>query len=151
MKIEHINQIQLYISNVLSHPIDNSNLILLYYQIGAYLSTHNFSSHDLKILEWELRQTYGIVIGFTKRNFLFMMQFYQTYMESDLSNLQKISWNNHLQLLKLKDIKERNQALIHFQQSDTKITKKIQNKKMNMNDYMLIEIQELRQKLLSNQ
>lgn len=154
MKKEHINQIQLYISNTLCHPIDNSNLILLYYQIGAYLSIHCFSSHDLKILEWELQRIYGIVIGFTKRNFVFMIQFYHSYFQSDLPILQTIPWNHHLYLLKIKDSKERRQALMRFQSNDT-FRKTISNhrKKMDMlatSDYMLTEIQKLQQKLLYN-
>lgn len=154
MKQEHINQIQLYISNTLCHPIDNHHLILLYYQIGVYLGTHDFSSHELKILEWELRQTYGIVIGFTKRNFLLMVKFYHTYLESDLPTLEKVSWNQHLQLLKRKDIKERKELLTELQKGNTQVSQRSHPKKINnaeTGDYMLFEMQKLQQKLLCNQ
>ena len=50
MKEKNINQIKLYISKTLTHPIDNEALFLLYYQIGAYLFQQKFEVHDLKVL-----------------------------------------------------------------------------------------------------
>ena len=138
MKDEYITQINRYITETLKHSVNNASLIMLYYKIGKYLSEYSLSSHDLKILECELQSIYGIVIGFTKRNLVSMIQFYQSYLEEDLVMLKQIPWHQHLLLLKEKDISKRRQLL--YQNA-------FPNEKIN---YMLLELEELQQKLLCN-
>ncbi len=134
MKEDYVKQINLYILKTLKQPINNETLILLYYRIGKYLSNCHISSQDLRILEWKLQSIYGIVIGFTKRNLLSMIQFYQSYMEKDMEQLKKLSWHQHLQLLKEKDSTKRKKMLY-------------QTNSASGTDYMLIELQKLQQKL----
>ena len=102
MNEKYMKQIQMYISKTLSHPIDNETLIKLYYQIGSYLRIYNFAQKDLKCLEWKLQEVYGIVIGFTKRNFIWMIQFSKVYSLLDLNNLKQVSWHQILKQLKQK-------------------------------------------------
>ena len=138
MKEEYVIEVNQYISETLKQPVDNVSLIMLYYQIGKYLSEYPISSHDLKRLEWKLQSIYGIVIGFTKRNFVYMIQFYQSYLEEDLEQLKQIPWHQHLVLLKEKDSLKRRKLLYQTSLS------------LEKTDYMLLELQKLQQKLLCN-
>ncbi len=140
---EDIEQIELYISHTLCHPINNGALISLYYRIGSYLCNHHILVSTLKILEWEIKSQYGIVIGFTKRNFIFMMHFYRTYSKSNLAYLKWISWHQHLYLL---NKNQRKFVLMKYS-----VCKKIKCRKKCISfikiDYMLTEMQKLQQKL----
>ncbi len=138
MQEEYVIQINLYITNVLSHEISNEDVILLYYKIGSYLVEKQLQSRELKILERELQTIYGIVIGFTVRNFISMIHFYQMYSNQNLEMLKHISWNEHLKILKEKDMKKRKQMLLSCTSSN------------NEKNYMLTELRILRQKILCN-
>lgn len=148
MKGKDIEQIKQYISHTLCHPMNNGLLVSLYYQIGFYLFEHHISIHTLKRIEWELKNEYGIVIGFTRRNLILMMQFYSVYDKSRLNYLKAIPWHQHLYLLKNKKFIRRKYVLVKH--SDHK---KIECKKKSLSfiqiDYMLTEIQTLQQKLAS--
>lgn len=140
---EDIEQIKQYISHTLYYPINNESLISLYYQIGSYLCNHHIPVSNLKILEWELKNQYGVIIGFTKRNFISMMHFYDTYSKSNLAYLKWISWHQHLYLLKKNQRK--------FVLMKNSISKKIKCRKKCISfikvDYMLTELEQLQQKL----
>lgn len=138
MQEEYVIQINLYITNVLSHEISNEDVILLYYKIGSYLVEKQLQSRELKILERKLQTIYGIVIGFTVRNFISMIHFYQMYSNQNLEMLKHISWNEHLKILKEKDMKKRKQMLLSCTSSN------------NEKNYMLTELRILRQKILCN-
>lgn len=142
---EDIEQIELYISHTLCHPINNGVLISLYYQIGSYLCNHPILASKLKVLEWELKNQYGVIIGFTKRNFIFMMHFYHTYSKSNPVYLKWIPWHQHLYLLKWKT-NQRKFVLMKYS-----IPKKIKCRKKWISyikvDYMLTELKRLQQKL----
>lgn len=141
MRKEWIEEIQTYILDVLKKPVDNRILIDLYYKIGGYLSQKNLKTHELKILEWRLQEQFGIVIGFTKRNFISMIHFYNMYSSSELPLLIQMSWRQHLTLLKIKEKDKRNQMLkMHVLNN--------QNQKMIPVDSVLIEIRQLQEKIL---
>lgn len=145
MKEKDIEQIKQYISHTLCHPINNGLLVSLYYQIGSYLCNHHISSSTLRILEWELKNQYGVVIGFTKRNLLWMMHFYHAYSKSNLEYLKWISWHQHIHLLKKKTNQRKFVIMRSFSPKKLKCKKKcISFIKV---DYMLTEIQMLQQKL----
>ena len=147
MKKEDIKQINLYILEALSHPIDNGILIFLYYQIGCYLCK-NIPIHMLKVLEWELQKQYGIIIGFTKRNLILMMQFYQVYSKSNLHYLKFIMWHQHLYLLKKRKQWKRNFLLMRYHKySYSLIVCKKKCLSFLQVDYMLTELQMLQKKL----
>lgn len=141
MEKDYVEQIRVYILNALQNPIDNEILISLYYKIGAYLYERDLSARELKILEWGLQTEFGIVIGFTKRNLISMIQFYKTYNISYLSLLTQIAWHQHLILLKIKDKSIRNIKLQEVIEH---------NKKQVITDYTLTEIRQLQQNLLCN-
>lgn len=144
MKEEHIEQIRLYILETLAHPIGQEELILLYYQMGAYLCAHKISYRTLQILEIRLQTYFGIVIGFTRRNLMAMMQFSQIYAPSDFAILKKLSWNQHLYLLKIKDVKRQRKLLfdwVNYTQKEKKNYKK--ERYVVPNDYMVEELRKL--------
>lgn len=99
--MNYIKQIQKLIEDTLKNEITNSNLIELYYQIRKILiQTKN---KNLMELEMELKKEYGIIIGFSRRNFINMMKFYEFYKKDNLSLLKTIPWKNHLVILRQKD------------------------------------------------
>lgn len=100
--MEYIKQIQSLIDNTLQKKITNEELIYLYYKIGEILE--NTKDKNLMELEINLKQKYGIVIGFSRRNFMNMMKLYKTYKDTNLlSKLKQIPWKNHLIILKQKE------------------------------------------------
>ncbi len=132
MKEKNINQIKMYISKTLSHPMNHQTLFFLYYQIGKYLFQHKFETHELKILEWELKKTYGIIIGFTKRNFIYMMQFYSMY--PTIKAFQNITWYQCVSLLRIKDYEKKQERYETYVKA---------NQLKKTEDYLLLEMQQL--------
>lgn len=84
------------ISNSLENEINNESLIRLYFDIGRVLQ----DKKDLYSLELYLKNKYGIVIGFTSRNFKNMILFYEFYNDVDFKQLVNIAWKNHMEILK---------------------------------------------------
>lgn len=114
MKNSHIKTIKMYISRTLANPIDNEIIIELYYQIGKIIGINQISVKDLKILEIELKQEYGIMIGFTKRNFIFMTEFYNTFSKKEIGSLKQLTW---FQIIK--QMKHKNQDKIEYKKKQT--------------------------------
>lgn len=148
MKEEQIEQIKWYILSALTHPIGQAELIFLYYQIGTYLCTNEISYRALRILEIKLYESFGIVIGFTRRNLVSMMRFSRIYPSSELDILKELSWNQHLYLLKMKDLKAQRRLLrnwVGYAQTGKKNWKT--ENYVFPNDYMVEELKQLQQKL----
>lgn len=95
-----MDSIEMKIEAVLKKQLDNESLIEMYYEIGNLIRTYN--SKQLKILVQSLKQKYGVVIAFTERNFVNMIHF-SLYKIELLPALKKITWKNHLVILKQND------------------------------------------------
>ncbi len=92
----------------------NSELIMLYWNIGAYISRQLVESRwgDKAIdqLAYYLSSHGPDYRGFNRRNLYRMRQFYEAYMESEIVSapLTQLSWTNHLLILsKTKTAEER--------------------------------------------
>lgn len=105
-------KVDLKIKEVLGSKIDNKVLLKLYYDLGEILNSKK--SNELKELELYLKSKYGIVIGFTARNFKNMINFYndfktnynQDLLWKDLINKNYTKNNNNdilEELIKLKN------------------------------------------------
>lgn len=79
------------------------NIIIIYYEIGKYIVENNYNIFNI---EDNLRKRYGLIIGFTKRNIKNMIKFYNLYKEENVDKLKKISWDNHLLIMKCDNKKE---------------------------------------------
>lgn len=83
----------------------NEELILMYYNVGKYLSENgNGSSYGEKFIdsvEQFFQTSYPDLKGFNKRGLYRMKQFYNTYKDAPeaLSLLTQISWSNHLKII----------------------------------------------------
>lgn len=139
--MNYIKQIQELIENTLKNKLTNFELIQLYYQIGKILK--ETKDKNLMELEMELKKEYGIIIGFSRRNFINMMHFYEFYKNDNLITLGKIFWKNHLVILNQKnkdlipiciDYSLNIEELEHY--IKTKEVKKI-NSNLNSNDSLL--------------
>lgn len=95
MKNEFI-KIENTIEKVLNSTIDNSKLIGLYWNIGKMINNLNY--RDLTKLERYLQTKYGIIIGFTRRNFNNMKKFYKTYGNFS-KKFENIYWHEHIWIL----------------------------------------------------
>ena len=85
--------------------LDNSNylyvskkLIEVYYLIGKLLSNKNYN--EVHKTEQILREKYGLTVGFSRRNILNMIKFYEIYQNYNIDDLVNISWNKHLLIMK---------------------------------------------------
>ena len=85
----------------------SEQLINLYYEIGKYLYYHenDFKYKTIYVLEEKLRNKYGLVIGFTKRNLINMLNFYKSY-NLDIKLLSKVEWSKHLLIMKQENKEE---------------------------------------------
>ena len=85
----------------MNNKIDNKYLIDLYWKIGKIIYISKLSYNEIIKLERYLQAKYGIVIGFTRRNFLNMKKFYKTYFNNErvYKMLQKVSWYKHLWIM----------------------------------------------------
>lgn len=82
------------------YQLIQESLIEIYFELGRYLENNNLN--DVQNL---LRERYGLLIGFSRRNLKNMQKFYSLYKDKDINFLKKISWDNHLIIMK-KDNKE---------------------------------------------
>ena len=79
----------------------SKKLVEIYYDIGKYL--YNNKNKSYKIIydtEQLLRNKYGLLVGFSRRNLNNMLKFYETYSSYDIKKLREINWNNHLIIMK---------------------------------------------------
>lgn len=82
--------------------IVKEELIEIYYELGKYLY---IKKSNIDKVENILRNKYGLLIGFTKRNLKNMYNFYKIYKDYDINKLKKINWDTHLLIMK-KDNKD---------------------------------------------
>lgn len=99
---EIIKKIDDLFNEELNYEQTSKNLIDIYYMIGKYLSVNKtqFKYKNIYELEELLRNKYGLIIGFTRRNLMNMVTFYETYKDKNINELNKVSWNKHLLILK---------------------------------------------------
>lgn len=152
--MDYYKKIKSLIDEVLKQEITNARLIDLYYSIGKILINQN--NKNLIDLENYLQTNYGIVIGFTRRNLINMINFASEYKEIDLDILKKVSWKNHLVILKEEYKKDLLLTCIKYNLDKNCLnnyikTGEVQNNKNNLfYDDMLEELRNLkkRQKML---
>ncbi|MBP3461013.1 MAG: hypothetical protein J6K21_01190 [Bacilli bacterium] len=77
--------------------IISGKLIELYYNIGEYIYKKNKNIYEIEDI---LRNNYGLLIGFTRRNLNNMLRFYKVYNNYDINKLKRIEWNLHLIIMK---------------------------------------------------
>lgn len=82
--------------------IVKEELIEIYYELGKYLY---IKKSNIDKVENILRNKYGLLIGFTKRNLKNMYNFYKIYKDYDINKIKKINWDTHLLIMK-KDNKD---------------------------------------------
>lgn len=92
--MEKINNI---IIKYLNNEITMINLLNMFYDIGELIIKKNV---DLIELELYLKNKYGIIISFTKRNFKNMILLYNKYEKNELEKLKEYDWNQIIQILK---------------------------------------------------
>lgn len=82
--------------------IVKEELIEIYYELGKYLYIKKLNIDKVENI---LRNKYGLLIGFTKRNLKNMYNFYKIYKDYDINKIKKINWDTHLLIMK-KDNKD---------------------------------------------
>jgi hypothetical protein len=151
---EIIKKIDKLLNEDLSYENTSQELVKIYYLIGKYIY-ENKTEFKYKIIyeiEEKLRNKYGLIIGFTKRNLMNMYKFYNTYKEYDLNNLSLISWNKHLLIMKYDNKEQLINYCIRYninKKDLEKIIKKGFNKKyisnnIDLDDNMTKEIIKIR-------
>ena len=90
----------------------NEELILMYHQIGEYISekTHNSSYGESYVqgLADFFEKEYPELKGFTRRGLYRMKQFYELYKDDEKVStlLTQLSWSNHLKIMSACKTKE---------------------------------------------
>jgi hypothetical protein len=123
-------------------------LIKLYFFIGKSICDNNYNIYSV---ENELRMKYGLLIGFTRRNIHNMITFYKIYCNYDIEKLSKISWGNHLLIMKQNNKDELINYCLKYNISKDNLKKIIKNGfdkvytsvKLEENDIVTLEIIEL--------
>ena len=115
----------------------NEELILLYFEIGKYLSELiDNSSYGDKIIDKSvgfMMENYPLAKWFNKRNTRSMVQFYKTYKDDDLALqlITQLSWTNNILILsRTKSIEERHfylQLAINENYSKRELTRQIES------------------------
>ena len=115
----------------------NEELILLYFEIGKYLSELiDNSSYGDKIIDKSvgfMMENYQLAKWFNKRNTRSMVQFYKTYKDDDLALqlITQLSWTNNILILsRTKSIEERHfylQLAINENYSKRELTRQIES------------------------
>lgn len=108
-----MNKIIDIINTFLKSNITNEKLIKMYYDIGKILS--NKDEKYIEKLEYKLKIKYGIIIGFTKRNLINMINFYKsnTYLENknklwkDIINMNYTKTNKNYVLEEMIELKKK--------------------------------------------
>lgn len=152
--MDYYKKIKSLIDKTLEQEITNDRLIDLYYSIGKILIKQN--DKNLIDLENYLQKNYGIVIGFTRRNLINMINFAYTYKDDYLDILKNVSWKNHLVILKEEHKKNLLLACIKYNLDKNGLNNYIKtggvqnNKNCLFYDDMLEELRNLkkRQKML---
>ena len=62
----------------------SSKIIEIYYNIGKYILNEHKNIYEIEDI---LREKYGLLIGFTRRNLNNMLKFYKTYSKYDINKL----------------------------------------------------------------
>ena len=124
---EIINIINKKLEKNLNYKKTSEDLIEIYFVIGNYLEQSKLGYETIYKLEELLRNKYGLVIGFTKRNLLNMIKFYQTYNTYSLDDLKQVTWNKHLLILKQNNKKELLDYCIKYNISKKSLEKIIKN------------------------
>jgi len=141
--------IEKYIDKVLKKDVSNSDLIKLYFNIGKILNDN--PKLNVYLLEVYLKNKYGLMIGFTKRNFYNMERFYKQYNSFiTLDKLKQVSWKNHLVILKQSKKEELIDICIKYNLDKTQLERYIKkgilptNKNDIFYDEMLDEFKKLK-------
>jgi predicted nuclease of restriction endonuclease-like (RecB) superfamily len=83
----------------------NEELILLYWNVGKYISeklaTSQWGDAVIDDLAKFIKDNYPVIKGFNRRGLYRMRQFYETYKDNEIVStlLTQISWSNHLHIL----------------------------------------------------
>lgn len=137
------------IQKTLQKPITNYELLILYWQLGKILLEN--PKTNLSWLERKLKQTFGVTVSFSKRNFSCMKRFAETYSKEKLVQIQEVPW---MILFKLVKNKVEVKTVITYCQSPTsdEFLQFIKNyhcsKKCLTENYLLMEICELQRNTL---
>lgn len=122
-------------------------LIDIYYSIGKYICNDN-NYKVIYEIEEILRNRYGLIIGFTRRNLNNMYKFYKTYKNYDVNKLKKIEWDIHLIILKQDNKEELIDYCLNYNIDKNNLKKiikrgfdlKYTNKTRKQEDNMTLEI-----------
>lgn len=104
-------------------------LIEIYFEIGSYLF-NNKNKFNYKIIydtEQKLRNRYGLLIGFSRRNLNNMIKFYETYHDYNIDILKKINWDKHLIIMKQQNKNELMEYCINYNITNNNLRKIIKN------------------------
>ena len=118
------------------YKIIQEDIIVIYYEIGKYITINNINMYSVEDI---LRKKYGLLIGFTKRNIKNMIKFYNLYKNYDINILKKISWDNHLIIMKYKNKDELIDYCLNYNIDKNNLKKIIKNgfnKKYINNSYL---------------
>lgn len=88
------------IQKTLQKPITNYELLVLYWQLGKILLEH--PKTNLSWLERKLKQTFGVTVSFSKRNFSCMKRFAESYTKENLVKIKEVPWMILFKLVKNK-------------------------------------------------
>lgn len=108
-----MNKIIYIIDTFLNSNITNEKLIKMYYDIGKILSDK--SDEYIEKIEYKLKIKYGIIIGFSKRNLINMINFYKsnTYLKNkkrlwkDIINMNYTKTNKNYVLEEMIELKKK--------------------------------------------
>lgn len=102
----------------------SSKIIEIYYNIGKYILNEHKNIYEIEDI---LREKYGLLIGFTRRNLNNMLKFYKTYSKYDINKLKKIPWNLHLIIMKQEEKEKLINYCLNYNISKENLNKIIKN------------------------
>lgn len=102
----------------------SSKIIEIYYNIGKYILNEHKNIYEIEDI---LREKYGLLIGFTRRNLNNMLKFYKIYSKYDINKLKKIPWNLHLIIMKQEEKEKLINYCLNYNISKENLNKIIKN------------------------
>lgn len=96
-----MENIKIIIMNYIKKDINMLDLLNMYYNIGKHIEDNEINVLELEIY---LKNTFGIVISFTRRNLKNMVKLYKKYNKQSLIELEKYKWIQVIEILNNKKI-----------------------------------------------